>query len=192
MHKKHKKHRNHQLKTLNDFLKGKEIILPEEVEEVVEPDVLMVTEKADNKGKEVKHLPLDPPNVLIMRRKSVRQFPGGQRVAMYYVDKIDKYVTVPYTAMQWSASTPEEVEYSGEVIGEGVITQLRNIVKDNLYDRVQFEDGKRMLVTVDLAETILRVYSVLNESNKEQLAEMANKNKEHFGRVIDFALKNLK
>ena len=185
------------MKTLNDFLKGKEIILPEEVEEVVEPEVLMVSEEPNypigvEKEKQVHHLPIDPPNVLIMRRKSVRQFPNGQRVALYYVDKIDKYVTVPYTAMQWSASTPEEVQYSGEVIGEGVISQLRNIIEDNSYDRVQFEDGKRMLVTVDLAETILRVYNVLNESNKKQLAEMANKNKEHFGRVIDFALKNLK
>jgi hypothetical protein len=50
----------------------------------------------------------DPPNVLIMKRKSVRQFPNGQRVALYYVDKINKYVTIPYEAMMWSASIPEE------------------------------------------------------------------------------------
>ena len=180
------------MKTLNDFLKGEEIVLLEEVEEAVEPEVLMVTEEPDVKGKQVHHLPIDPPNVLIMRRKSVRKFPNGQRVALYYVDKIDKYVTVPYTSMQWSASTPEEVEYSGEVIGEGVISQLRNIVEDKSFNRVQFEDGKRKLVTVELAEMILKVYNVLNESNKKQLAEMANKNKEQFGRVVDFALKNLK
>ena len=51
---------------------------------------------------------MDPPAVLIMKRKSVRQFPDGQRVALYYVDKLDKYVTVPYTAMQWSTSIPPE------------------------------------------------------------------------------------
>jgi ribosomal protein L20 len=49
-----------------------------------------------------------------------------------------------------------------------------------------------MVITVNLAETILKVYSVLNESNKKQLAEMANKDKEHFGKVIDFAQKHLK
>lgn len=184
------------MKTLNDFLKGKEINLPEETE-TIEPEVLMVSEEPNftlgvEKSKQVHQLPLDPPSVLIMKRKSIRQFPGGQRVALYYVDKIDKYVTVPYTAMQWSASTPEEVEYSGGVIGEGVISQLNNIVESNTYKRVQFGDGKKMLVTVDLAEAILKVYSVLNESNKEQLAEMANRDREHFGRVIDFALKNLK
>jgi hypothetical protein len=58
--------------------------------------------KKENKG------PMDPPAVLIMKRKAVRQFPNGQRVALYHVDKIDKYVTVPYTAMQWSSSIPDE------------------------------------------------------------------------------------
>lgn len=58
--------------------------------------------------KEPKKDPMDPPTVLIMKRKSVRQFPNGQRVALYYVDKLDKYVTIPYTAMQWSLSVPPE------------------------------------------------------------------------------------
>lgn len=49
---------------------------------------------------------LDPPNILIMKRKSIRQYPNGQRVALYFVDKINKYVTVPYTAMQWSSTGP--------------------------------------------------------------------------------------
>ena len=49
---------------------------------------------------------MDPPNVLIMKRKSIRQFPNSQRVALYFVDKINKYVTVPYTAMQWSSTAP--------------------------------------------------------------------------------------
>lgn len=49
---------------------------------------------------------MDPPTILLMRRRSVRQFADGQRVALYYVDKLDKYVTVPYTAMQWSSTGP--------------------------------------------------------------------------------------
>ena len=40
---------------------------------------------------------LDPPNILIMRRQSIRQYPNRQRVALYFVDKINKYITVPYT-----------------------------------------------------------------------------------------------
>lgn len=49
---------------------------------------------------------MDPPQVLVMKRKWVRMFPNNQRVALYHVDKINKYVTVPYTAMQWSSSAP--------------------------------------------------------------------------------------
>jgi hypothetical protein len=59
---------------------------------------------------------MDPPAVLIMKRKWVRMFPNNQRVALYYVDKINKYVTVPYTAMQWSSagSMDEEIETEQE------------------------------------------------------------------------------
>ena len=53
---------------------------------------------------------MDPPAVLLMKRKSVRQFSDGQRVALYYVEKLDKYVTVPYTAMKWSSTVPLEFQ----------------------------------------------------------------------------------
>ena len=54
---------------------------------------------------------LDPPAVLVMRRKWIRQYPNQQRVAIYLVDKINKYITVPYTEYQWSSSgVPVEEE----------------------------------------------------------------------------------
>lgn len=64
--------------------------------------------------KEIDKDPMDPPAVLIMKRKSIRQFPGNQRVALYYVDKINKYVTVPYTAMQWSSMGSMDEEINAE------------------------------------------------------------------------------
>ena len=63
-----------------------------------------------SEAKEKKETQMDPPAVLMMRRKSVRQFSDGQRVALYYVDKLDKYVTVPYTAMKWSSTVPLEFQ----------------------------------------------------------------------------------
>jgi hypothetical protein len=45
---------------------------------------------------EAKKGPKDPPAVMIMRRKSIRQFPNGQRVAIYYIEALKKYVSVPY------------------------------------------------------------------------------------------------
>ena len=53
-------------------------------------------------------LPTDPPAIMIMKRMSIRQFGNGQRVALYHVDKINKYITIPYNASQWAISIPEE------------------------------------------------------------------------------------
>lgn len=38
----------------------------------------------------------DPPALLIMRRKAIRMFPDGKRVVMYYIDKLSKYISIPY------------------------------------------------------------------------------------------------
>lgn len=46
---------------------------------------------------------LDPPAVLVMKRKSIRQFPNNERVAMYFVDKLNKYISIPYTGSHWSS-----------------------------------------------------------------------------------------
>jgi len=47
----------------------------------------------------------NPPNVLVMRRISIRQFPDGTYVALYKIDSLDKYVTVPFgTALSASSA----------------------------------------------------------------------------------------
>jgi hypothetical protein len=98
------------MKAFKDFSVKKEII-PEQVEASL-PEELEVTDflppLSEAELKQNHTLPHDPPPVLIMRRKAIRQYPNGQRVAMYYVDKIDKYVTVPYSSLQWAAGIEEE------------------------------------------------------------------------------------
>ncbi len=42
-----------------------------------------------------KHVIL-PPTMIIMQRVAIRQYPNGQRVALYYAKTINKYLTVPY------------------------------------------------------------------------------------------------
>lgn len=36
------------------------------------------------------------PTVLLLKRKAIRVFPDGQKVALYYAQAIDKYVSIPY------------------------------------------------------------------------------------------------
>jgi hypothetical protein len=55
-------------------------------------------------AKQTKNAPLDPPAVLIMKRKSIRNFPNNERVALYFIDKLNKYISIPYTGSSWSAA----------------------------------------------------------------------------------------
>jgi len=49
------------------------------------------------------------PAVLVMRRIAIRQFPNGQKIALYKVDKINKYVTVPYSEDNWIMTAEPKV-----------------------------------------------------------------------------------
>lgn len=124
--------------------------------------------------------PMDPPPVLIMRRQSIRQFGNGQRVAIYHVDKLNKYVTVPYTEMGWAS---EEVE--------NVFNDLQKIVENNKANVVVFNNGSSMKVDVQTALAVLKVHSALNEENKNKISEMAHESKEQFKRVSEFAWKHV-
>jgi len=71
-----------------------------EIKEVAEHDLENV--------KESKVHAQDPPAILVMKRKSIRQFPNGQRVALYHIDKLDKYITIPYDVKGSLITTTEE------------------------------------------------------------------------------------
>jgi hypothetical protein len=40
------------------------------------------------------------PSVLILKRKAIRVYPDNQKVALYYSQSLDKYVTIPYNDIQ--------------------------------------------------------------------------------------------
>ena len=88
----------------------------------------------------------DPPAVLVMRRKSIRVFPDGKRVALYFVDKLNKYVTVPYEEMQWSEST--------------VIDKLAKSKKSSVI--IEHNDGTTSEVTPEMAKNIIDLYKRIN------------------------------
>ena len=41
------------------------------------------------------------PSVLILKRKAIRVYPDNQKVALYYSQALDKYVTIPYNDIQF-------------------------------------------------------------------------------------------
>jgi hypothetical protein len=128
----------------------------------------------------------EPPVLLVMRRKSIRQLSNGQKVALYYVDKLKKYVTVPFDSKGSMSLTVEDFVEEDFV---PVIQHLQEIVSNNNTKRLVFEDGSNMLVDKFVANVVLEIYNNLNDSNKEKLSEMAEKSKEDFKQIVEFARK---
>jgi len=164
------------VKTLKDFISTKEEPLPEVMEESVEPEFLDVEELPSFIAEDKKSEKHDPPAVLIMRRVGVRQYPNKQTVALYYVDKIHKYVTVPYNKSQQIVSVSEE-----EV---SVIEKLKCIVENKSSLII---DSKQ--ISLVQAKSVLNAYSKLNEKNREKLEVMAENN---ITEAIEFARRLLK
>lgn len=136
-------------------------------------------------------LPSDPPAMLLMRRTSIRLFPNGQRVALYFVDKINKYISVPYTPMQWASHS----SYSGlagvkeeiEIVEQTIVEHLKDIVENNSAKTIMFEDGNTKRVDVRTATRILEVYNSLDKENKKMVTELGQQSREVFDRLIDFS-----
>jgi len=137
---------------------------------------LVATSNPMMEGKTSLSRELDPPAVLIMRRKSVRQFPNGQRVALYYVDKINKYVTVPYEDMAWSSANEETVFDKVKQVNES----KQNIVVEHL-------DGSTSEVTPQMAKHMMDLYKKINEANKAKMLDMLEASAKHFQTIAKFS-----
>ena len=137
---------------------------------------LVATSEPMVEGKTGQHHEMDPPAILIMRRKSIRQFPNGQRVGLYYVDKINKYVTVPYEDMQWGATFEETI-----------INQLKHSAqyKDNVV--VEHFDGTKTEVTPEVAHNIIALYKKINEANRAKMIDMLEASSKHFQTIAKFS-----
>jgi hypothetical protein len=56
------------------------------------------------------------PSILVLKRKAIRVYPGGQNVGLYYSQQLDKYVAVPFSGKDNNIlSMNEEVEELDEV-----------------------------------------------------------------------------
>jgi hypothetical protein len=55
----------------------------EDTEEVTDEPVILQEDK-------------DPPLVLVIKRKAIRMYPDGTRIALYYNERLKKYFSVPY------------------------------------------------------------------------------------------------
>ena len=129
----------------------------------------------------------NPPFVLLLKRKAIRLYPDGAKVALYYNDKIDKYFSLPYGNDIDSPIQAEEVE-----LEEAVMDQLHKIVSAKTGNSVKFANGVTRKIDHFTASAITQVHNALNDANKKKLADMVHKSPEHLAKVADFAFSKTK
>lgn len=131
----------------------------------------------------------DPPFVLLLKRKAIRYYPDGTRVALYYNDKLGKYFSVPYSTTDNISAVIQSEETELE---EAVMDTLHKIVKNKQAASVKFANGQTRKVDGYTASAITQVHNALNDENKKKFADMVHKSPEHFTRASTFAFSKVK
>ena len=148
-----------------------------EDEDFIEADQL---DEAQNPGP-------TPPYVLLLKRKAIRLYPDGTKIALYYNKQINKFFSVPYDTPAGTAIQAEEVE-----ITEAVMDQLHKIVNDKQAQSVKFASGHTRKIDHFTASALTQVHKALNDDNKKKFADLVHKSPEHFMKASDFAFKHAK
>jgi len=149
----------------------------------VKEDVDTIEAESLNEATDAK----DPPYILLLKRKAIRIYPDGTKVALYHNKQLDKYFSVPYGPGVDAAIQAEETE-----LDEAVMDTLHKIVNDKQAKPVKFASGHTRKVDHFTASAITQVHSALNDDNKKKFADMVHKSPEHFMKASDFAFKRAK
>lgn len=136
---------------------------------------------------EAKNIDATPPYVLLLKRKAIRLYPDGTKIALYYNKQINKFFSVPYDTPVDSTIQAEEVE-----LEESVMDTLHKIVNDKQAQSVKFASGHTRKIDHFTASALTQVHKALNDDNKKKFADLVHKSPEHFMKASDFAFKQAK
>ena len=120
---------------------------------------------------------IDPPMMLVLKRKGVRIFPDGQRVALYVHEKLGITFSVPYKQGQMPEVVPnvtaEEIEQEEMMESlEQVAAYASQEQPKTLAKHMKFADGSKLKVSHGAAKAIHLVHGALNDENKKKFADM--------------------
>jgi hypothetical protein len=118
-----------------------------------------------------------PPIILVIKRKAVRLYPDGTRIALYYSDKMKRYFSVPF-------GTPES-DISG-VQAESFIGELRamsNLTEDTT---LELQDGSQVELDATIVDHIVHAYDGLKEENREKFIDLLTSSAESFDKAYEF------
>lgn len=127
---------------------------------------------------------MDTPFVLVLKRKALRIYPNGIKIALYYNDKLNKYFSVPYSAER-GIDGPIQAE-EVEVTATGIEQIL--YIKENLESGViTHNDDTESEIDNLTASAIVDIYNSLNEQNQIKLDEMLSTSHDSYLKAAQFA-----
>jgi hypothetical protein len=133
----------------------------------------------------------EPPFVLVLKRKAIRVYPDGTKIALYYNDKLKRIFTVPYDTLdRISIQAQEEVEQVEEAVD--AIGQLQKIKDTHQHGTVNHKDGSASKVDAQTAHAVLTVHKSLNDVNKKKFSDMVARSSHHMQKAAEFSWKHLK
>ena len=133
----------------------------------------------------------EPPFVLVLKRKAIRLYPDGTKIALYYNDRLKRIFTVPYDTLDnVSIQAQEEVEQVEEAVD--AIGQLQKIKDTHQHGTVNHKDGSASKVDAQTAHAVLSVHKNLNDVNKKKFADMVARSSHHMQKAAEFSWKQMK
>lgn len=137
-------------------------------------------------------LATDPPMMLILKRRAIRIFPDGKRVALYNNERLGLSFTIPYDSAGFYQSPPglrsEEIdsddimENIDQVVSYATQEQPKSTAK-----HMKFSDGSKLKVSHGAAKALHMVHGALNPENQKKFADMLSTPK-GFEKAAHFAL----
>ena len=115
----------------------------------------------------------DPPVVLVIKRKAVRLYPDGTRIALYWSDKLKRVFSVPY-GMPMDAPIQAE-EYVKELAEA---------------EELLLNDGNVLSLNEETKQQIIKTYYQLDEENKKVFWQQLTESVSTFEKMYEFCRLN--
>jgi hypothetical protein len=129
----------------------------------------------------------DPPTVLLLKRKAIRMYPNGTKIALYFNERLNKYFSVPYSDDIKISSSIQAEEIQIDEEKQNGIDQLKKIRDSKQHGVINHRDGSASKVDAFTAGAILAVHDKLNDENKKKISGMVSNSHYQMSKVANFA-----
>jgi hypothetical protein len=115
----------------------------------------------------------DPPVILVIKRKAVRLYPDGTRIALYWSDKLKRVFSLPYGP----AVQPV-------IQAEGFVKELAES------EQLILNDGNSITLNEETKQQIINVYEQLDNDSREVFWQQLTESVSSFGKLYEFCRLN--